>query len=523
MNPSPSTVPIKNALISTSDKTALLPLAEALISLQINILATGRSAQYLLSQGISVTEISDYTGLPEMMEGRVKTLHHKIHAGILARRGVDDALLEEQQILPIDLLIVNLYPFEQCIQDPLCSLKKAVEYIDIGGPTLLRGAAKNYDYVTAIVDPSDYEWVLSEIKNNGGTSLTSRQKLAQKIFAYVSHYDACIARYLERQSQSTSSEFPATYQASFQKKTELRYGENPHQRAAWYMDQSQTGLAHAKQLQGKELSFNNVLDSDAAINCVQDLDPKQTACVIVKHGSPCGAACAEDQLAAYQKAYTTDANSAFGGIIAFNTPLTYLTAEAILAQQFVEVILAPAIDPEVLNLLRTKTNVRVLVYIPNRDPSALSHHSISGGLLLQEKDLNTLDPAQLITVTQRAPTSAELRDLLFAWSIVKWAKSNAIVYAKNQSTLGIGTGQTSRVFSAEIGILKAHHAELNLKGAVMASDAFFPFADGMDLGIAAGVTAVIQPGGSKNDPELIAAADKAGIAMLMTGLRHFRH
>jgi len=519
----PSTAPIKTALISTSDKTQLLPFVEALVALNITILATGKTAEYLMANGISITEVSDYTGFPEIMGGRVKTLHHKIHAGILSRRGIDDAVLKEHDFESIDLVVVNLYPFEQTIQDPECTVEKAIENIDIGGPSLLRGAAKNHSAVTALVDPADYTRVITELKETGGTSLEMRRQLAQKVFAYVAHYDAIVAHYLGQIDQDEDSLFTNVYQDYFRKKMDLRYGENPHQKAAWYQDQSRLGLGHAEQLQGKELSFNNLLDSDAAINCVQDLPEEVPACVIVKHGSPCGVAAASDQFDAYQKAYATDPNSAFGGVIAFNTPLNYVTAEMILAQQFVEVILAPAVHDDVIHLLHNKPNVRVLCYKPNRDSKALTHHSISGGLLLQERDLINLDPKQLVTVTQRAPTSAEMEDLIFAWTVVKWTKSNAIIYAKNLSTLGIGAGQCSRVFSAEIAILKARYAELNLKGSVMASDAFFPFPDAIEIAINAGITAIIQPGGSKNDPEIIAAADKAGIAMLMTGIRHFRH
>ena len=515
---------IQTALISVSDKNQLLPFAEALVALGIRLLATGRTAEYLAANGLPITEISDYTGLPEMMGGRVKTLHHKIHAGILARRGVDEALLAEQQLLTIDLVVVNLYPFQQTIQDPNCTLENAIENIDIGGPTLLRGAAKNHEAVTAIIDPNDYAHVLSELQNSGQTTLNTRRSLAQKVFVYLSQYDGAIASYLSKQNNDASeSLFPNNYQGYFTKKMDLRYGENPHQQAACYQDQSNTGLAHAEQLQGKELSFNNLLDADAALNCVQDLATDLSACVIVKHGSPCGVAIGLNQLDAYQSAYATDPSSAFGGIIAFNTPLNYLTAELILAQQFVEVILAPVIDDDVIHLLRNKPNLRVLRYKTNRDANALSHHTISGGLLLQERDLLNVDLKQLNTVTQRAPTPTELNDLVFAWSVVKWTKSNAIVYAKNGSTLGIGTGQCSRVFSAEIAILKAREAGLELQGASMASDAFFPFADGIEIAINAGITAIIQPGGSKNDPEVIAAADKAGIAMVMTGIRHFRH
>lgn len=518
-----SAIKIKTALISTSDKSLLLPFAEALAALNIKILATGGTAEYLSSNGVPITEISDYTHLPEMMGGRVKTLHHKIHAGILARRGIDDDLLKEQDFLSIDLVVVNLYPFEQTIQNPQCTAEEAIENIDIGGPTLLRGAAKNHEAVTAVVDPQDYEAILTELKQSGGTLSATRRSLAQKVFSYLSHYDGTIAHYLNQLTQENKPTFPTVYQSYFRKKITLRYGENPHQKAAWYQDQSNTGLAHAEQLQGKELSFNNLLDSDAALNCVQELNKDLAACVIVKHGSPCGVAVATEQLDAYQNAYATDPSSAFGGIIAFNTALNYLTAEVILAQQFVEVILAPAFDDDVIHLLRNKPNVRALCYKPNRDAHALSHYSISGGLLLQERDLLIENPNEWKMVTQRKPTESELKDLYFAWTVVKWTKSNAIIYAKNQSTLGIGTGQCSRVFSAEIAVLKAHHADLDLKNSVMASDAFFPFADSIDVAVNAGITAIVQPGGSKNDAEVIEAANKAGVSMVLTGVRHFRH
>ncbi len=520
MNSDLKITPIKNAIISTANKTHLLKLAETLKNSKIRILATGNTAKFLMENDFVVTEISDYTGIPEMLGGRVKTLNHRIHAGILARRNLDEPTLTLHGIETIDLVIVNLYPFEKVSSNPDCTENEAIENIDIGGPTLLRGAAKNFESVSAVIDPNDYDKIIDEIEQLGGTTLATRRQLAEKVFSEMAHYDGLIAQYFSKNSESPEL-FPETYREHYTKKTELRYGENPHQRAAWYRDQSQTGLAHANFLQGKELSFNNLLDSDAAIRCVQDL--KQPACVIIKHCTPCGVAQASDQLTAYQRAYDTDPNSAFGGIIAFNSPLNYLTTESILAQQFVEVILAPSISEDVLNLFKAKPNVRVLTYQSPSNSTSLSHYSISGGLLLQETDQRSVQSSELQCVTQRQPTSEEYEDLLFAWHVVKWVKSNAIVYAKNQSTLGIGAGQCSRVFSAEIALLKAKEVGLNVEGAVMASDAFFPFADGIETAIAAGVKAIIQPGGSKNDPQVIEAADRAGIAMVFTGVRHFRH
>jgi phosphoribosylaminoimidazolecarboxamide formyltransferase/IMP cyclohydrolase len=519
--------PIRRALISVSNKTGIVEFARELQKMQIAILSTGGTCNLLRQAGLSVEEVADYTGFPEIMGGRVKTLHPKIHGGILARRGIDEAVMETQGILPIDLLVVNLYPFAQTIQQADCTLDLAVEQIDIGGPTLLRAAAKNYASVTTVIDPEDYFWVLDEILSfNGKTTLATRFKLAQKIFTETARYDATIANYLNRiHLDNTMEDFPKTYTIQFTKKQDLRYGENPHQKAAVYIEVSSSGpsVATAQQHQGKELSFNNIADTDAALECVQAFNG-DNACVIVKHANPCGVAIADTQLQAYQRAFATDPTSAFGGIIAFNQPLLNETAKAIIENQFVEVLIASAIEEEALITLAKKPNIRVLstgswaVQEPSWD-----YERINSGLLIQEKDSIALTPKDLKIVTKRQPSVQEFSDLLFAWEVVKCVKSNAIVYAKNRATVGIGAGQMSRVFSAIIANMKAQDVGLDVAGAVMASDAFFPFRDGVDTAVKAGVTAIIQPGGSIRDLEVIQAADEAGIAMLFTGMRHFRH
>jgi len=507
---------MKYALISTSNKTNLIEFANALHSLNYVLIATGGTAELLRQSKIPIQEVSEYTGFPEIMDGRVKTLHPKIHGGLLARRGIDDEILKQHNINPIDLLIVNLYPFTQTIANPNCTLDNAIEQIDIGGPTMLRAAAKNYGNVTAIVDPNDYTEILEEIKQNGTTTLTTRKRLAIKIFQHTAAYDKAIVNYLSNQSD---------YELNAHKVSELRYGENPHQRAAFYINSSDTEgtLAAAKQLQGKPLSFNNMQDSDAALNCVRALDSKNSSCVIVKHATPCGVAQAATLIEAYNKALATDPTSAFGGIIAFNKPLDGFTAKTILEQQFVEVILAPSIDNEAEMLLSSKPNLRVLSCGYPKRHIEKTLHSISGGLLIQDADSSETTSLNLNIVSKRQPTQTEMDDLIFAWQVVRFVKSNAIVYAKNLMTLGIGGEQTSRVFSAQIAVLKAAEAKLTLENAVMASDAFFPFADGLQVGIEAGICAVIQPGGSKRDDEVIAAANAANIVMVFTGTRHFRH
>lgn len=512
--------PIRRALISTANKQGLVEFASYLVQHQVDIIATGGTAKLLQQQKIPVIEVADYTGFPEILEGRVKTLHPKIHGGLLARPVNEDvAVIEKHGILPIDLLIVNLYPFAQTIAKPDCTFAEAIEQIDVGGPSMLRGAAKNFARVTAVVDPADYALIMQEMdKHQGATTLATRQYLAGKIFSALSNYDNTIATYL---SKEKSDALPADLSLHYHKKMDLRYGENPHQAAAVYttLPANKQSLAGADPLQGKPLSFNNLLDSDCAFRCVNEM--AKPGCVIVKHATPCGAAIAATTLAAYENAYATDPTSAFGGIIAFNTPLDIETAKKILSQQFVEVIIAPSFPAEVQKLFQAKPDVRLLACQPTQD--AISLHTISGGLLVQQTDHLALHETQLRIATKRQPTPQEMQDLLFAWPLVKYVKSNAIVYAKDGATIGIGGGQTSRVFSAKIAAMKAAEVELSVQGAVMASDAFFPFADSIELAAAIGITAIIQPGGSKRDPEVIAAADQANITMILTGQRHFRH
>jgi phosphoribosylaminoimidazolecarboxamide formyltransferase/IMP cyclohydrolase len=525
---------IKRALLSVSDKTNLVELAKILISKNIEILATGGTANLLKQHNISLTEVSDVTQFPEIMNGRVKTLHPKIHGGILARRGLDDLTLNQHDIQPIDLIIVNLYPFQNTINKPDTTLATAIENIDIGGPTMLRAAAKNHEYVTVIVDPADYLLVQTAITEHGDTDLATRRYLAQKTFTYTTAYDAAIANYLKKQCQQEDNPVSAQHQKDethilvCQPAQTLRYGENPHQQAMFYhLDQASMAngtLGHAQLLQGKPLSYNNMMDADAAWRCAQGLDDKQAGCVIIKHATPCGVAQAENLLDAYQKAFATDSQSAFGGIIAVNCALDADTASTIIQQQFVEVIIAPKITPEAQAILKSKTNLRLLVCgHPQQTEQDISYRSISGGLLMQETDQGIIDLTQFQVVSQRQPTPQEIADMHFAWRVVRFVKSNAIVFAANQQTLGIGTGQTSRVFSTEIAMLKAKAADLSLTGAAMASDAFFPFTDSVEIAAKAGITAVIQPGGSKRDPEVIAAADALGLAMIVTGKRHFLH
>ena len=527
MTNSVSSRPVRRALISTSDKTGLLELAKQLVEHDIEIIATGGTAALLTDNNIAVTEVADYTKFPEIMNGRVKSLHPKIYGGLLGRRGHDDTTMAEHEILPIDLLVVNLYPFQATIADPQCTLAMAIEKIDVGGPSMLRAGAKNFSAVTVVVDPRDYSHVIGEIKtHHGSTTLATRRQLAYKTFKHLVDYDKAIADYLTPNEETSDTLFPTDFRPDYHKKQSLRYGENPHQAAAFYTNTpSQPGtLAQAKLLQGKALSFNNLMDSDCALNCVRSLSVETPGCVIVKHATPCGVAQGNTQSHAYEKALATDPSSAFGGIIAFNTPLQAATAEKILAKQFVEVILAPHIEPDALALLNKKTNLRVLA--TDQSPpltDSFTLHSITGGLLIQQMDTTIIDPKNYQIVSKRTPTPEEMQNCLFAWRVVKSVKSNAIVYAKDEMTLGIGTGQTSRVFAAQIAALKAKEAGLTLQDAVMASDAFFPFADGIEVAATAGITAVIQPGGSQRDNEVIAAADKANIAMVLTGVRHFRH
>lgn len=512
---------IKRALLSTSDKTGLVEFAQQLQLLGVELIATGNTANLLKNNKISVTDVSAYTGFPEIMNGRVKTLHPKIHAGLLARRGQDEPTLLAHDIETIDLVVVNLYPFAKTIADPKCTLEQAVEQIDVGGPTMLRAAAKNYQDVTVIVDPNDYAAVIDEIKSEGNTSKITRRRFAEKVFLHTAEYDSTIARYLT----SHDDALPDTYLGNFHKKLDLRYGENPHQRAAFYQSSTlETGsLAAAALLQGKPLSYNNLIDGEAALNCVREFSENQPACVIVKHATPCGVAIGATLLEAYQKALATDPVSAFGGIVAFNQPLDATTATAMLGEQFVEVLLAPAFADSALQLLQQKSNLRVLACGAKPNVASKQLRSVSGGLLIQDDDQLTIRADQLQIVTKLKPSDAEIQDLLFAWQVVKYVKSNAIVYAKNLQTLGIGTGQTSRVFSAKIAILKAEEAKLSLVNSVMASDAFIPFPDTIEIAANAGIKAVIQTGGSKRDDAVVTRANELNLTMAFTEHRHFKH
>jgi len=517
---------IKRALISVSDKTGIVEFARYLASRDIIILSTGGTASLLADNDIEVVEVSDFTGFPEIMDGRVKTLHPKIHGGLLGRRGKDDAVMAENNIEPIDLVVVNLYPFEATVSNPDCTLAEAIENIDIGGPTMLRSAAKNHAYVGVVVDVSDYENIIDELDKNAG-SLTdeTRFSLAQKVFAHTANYDANVSNYLGAIStEGEDLDYPLTFSVQFKKIQELRYGENPHQTAAFYGQPNPPSgtLAGAKQLQGKALSYNNIADTDAALECVMAY--QEAACVIVKHANPCGVAVGESVLQAYERAYQTDPTSAFGGIIAFNLPLDAETAKAIIDRQFVEVIIAPSISQEALDVLSGKENVRVLeAGVREHAIQQLTMKRVSAGLLIQDNDQGVIERGDLKIVSKRPPTEKELEDLLFTWKVVKYVKSNAIVYAKDKQTIGIGAGQMSRVYSARIAAIKAEDEGLEVAGSVMASDAFFPFRDGIDSAAKAGVTAIIQPGGSMRDDEVIAAADEANIAMVFTSMRHFLH
>ncbi len=520
---------IRRALISVSDKNGVVDFARALQNFKIEILSTGGTAKLLADSGIAVVEVADYTGFPEMLDGRVKTLHPKIHGGILGRRDMDSHVrtMHEHRIPPIDMVVVNLYPFEETVARKDCTLAQAIENIDIGGPTLLRAAAKNYTAVSVIVDAQDYGRVLDEMQQRqGSVSEALRFQLAAKAFEHTAAYDGAIANYLGRlHADGTRSDFPATYNLQFHHAQALRYGENPHQQAAFYRERHpvEACVATARMLQGKELSFNNIADADAALECVKSFE--ETACVIVKHANPCGVAIADTVLDAYKHAYITDPTSAFGGIIAFNRPLDAATAKAILDRQFVEVIIAPSVKDDAKPILASKANVRVLesgAWGAQR-PSEWDLRRVTGGLLVQERDQGMVTQKELKVVTQRAPSPQEWRDLLFAWKVVKFVKSNAIVYCKEGRTIGVGAGQMSRVYSARIASIKATDAGLEVRGSVMASDAFFPFRDGLDQAAEVGVTAVIQPGGSMRDQEVIEAANQHGIAMVFTGMRHFRH
>ena len=517
--------PIGRALISVSDKTGITEFAQALSERGVELLSTGGTCKLLREAGITVVEVSDHTGFPEMMDGRVKTLHPKIHGGILGRRGTDDDVMAKHEIPPIDLVVVNLYPFEATVARPDCSLEDAVENIDIGGPTMVRAAAKNHKDVTIVVSAADYPRLIEELdQHDGHTTLQTRFDLAIRAYEHTAAYDGMIANHFGCLTEGGSESYPRTFNLQLHKVQEMRYGENPHQRAAFYREatQREVGISAAEQLQGKALSYNNVADTDAALECVKTFE--DPACVIVKHANPCGVAVAEDLLTAYDLAFHTDTESAFGGIIAFNRELDGATAAAIVERQFVEVIIAPEMSQEAVSAVAAKENVRLLRTGQWGPPTtALDFKRVNGGLLIQDRDNGMVARDELTVVSERQPTEEEWGDLLFAWRVAKFVKSNAIVYAAKQRTIGVGAGQMSRVNSARIAAIKAEHAGLEVRGAVMASDAFFPFRDGIDNAAERGIAAVIQPGGSMRDEEVINAANEAGMAMVFTGMRHFRH
>jgi len=518
---------VSRALISVSDKNGVVDFARALNALGVELLSTGGTFRLLQENNIAVTEVSDYTGFPEMMDGRVKTLHPKVHGGILGRRGTDDAVMAEHAIKPIDMVIVNLYPFAATVADPNCTLPNAIENIDIGGPTMVRSAAKNHKDVAIVVNSSDYATVLEEMQaNEGQLDYSTRYALMVKAFEHTAGYDGMIANHFgARDTDNNERDFSDTFNVQYFKTQEMRYGENPHQKAAFYTEANPTeaSVATAKQLQGKELSFNNIADTDAALECVKQFD--QPACVIVKHANPCGVSVAVDIGTAYDLAFATDPESAFGGIIAFNRELDAKTAEAICEKQFVEVIIAPAVSADALAVVATKKNVRLLECGTwgNQRPQDFDYKRVNGGLLIQDRDNGMIIEQDLKVVSKRVPTDTEMTDMLFAWKVAKMVKSNAIIYAKNNQTIGVGAGQMSRINSARIAGIKAEHAGLEVVGAVMASDAFFPFRDGIDNAGKAGISCIIQPGGSMRDDEVIAAANEHGMAMVFTGMRHFRH
>jgi phosphoribosylaminoimidazolecarboxamide formyltransferase/IMP cyclohydrolase len=519
-------IPIRTALVSVSDKTGLRELALGLAQFKIKILSTGGTAKLLAGHGVPVTEVADYTGFPEMLDGRVKTLHPRVHAGILARRDSPAHMAEIRAagIEPIDLVVVNLYPFTQAVAKPGCTLEEAIETIDVGGPSLLRAAAKNYAGVAVVTDPSDYPKVLSEVREHGGAlSEATRFALAQKAFAHSAAYDDAIGNYLAALAHDGKpSPFPERLALQFEKVQDVRYGENPHQAAAFYRDAKPVpgGIAGYTQVQGKELSYNNIADADAAWECVKTFDAP--ACVIVKHANPCGAAIGTSVREAYELAYATDPTSAFGGIIAFNRGLDAATAEAA-SKQFAEVVIAPEFDPEARRILAAKANVRLLSVSLARSANTYDFKRVAGGLLVQSPDERSVQSSELRIVSRVKPTSEQLADLLFAWRVAKYVKSNAIVFCTRGRTLGVGAGQMSRIDSVRIAVLKAQNAGLSLAGSVVASDAFFPFRDGVDAVAQAGARAVIQPGGSLRDEEVIRAADEHALVMVFTGVRHFRH
>jgi phosphoribosylaminoimidazolecarboxamide formyltransferase/IMP cyclohydrolase len=516
---------VRRALLSVSDKSGIVELARALAGLGVELVSTGGTARLLEKEGVKVTEVSAYTGFPEMLDGRVKTLHPKIHGGLLARR--DDAAhaaaLKQAGIPPIDLLVVNLYPFQATVADPDCRFEDAIENIDIGGPAMLRAAAKNHAGVAVVVDPADYQTILNELALHGAVADATRFLLARKVFAHTAAYDGAIANYLfSLDNARKRHEYPDVLTLQFRRLQALRYGENPHQSAAFYRDDHPVpgGLASYRQLQGKELSYNNIADADAAWECVKSF--AEPACVIIKHANPCGVATAPALLAAYEKAFKTDPVSAFGGILAFNRALDRATAEAV-AKQFAEVIIAPRIEPDALQELAKKANLRLLEIPLSHEVQKHDYKRVGGGLLVQTADAKLVRREDLKVVTKKQPSESQWSDLLFAWRVAKFVKSNAIVFCRDGMTLGVGAGQMSRVDSARMAAIKAKEAKLDLAGSVAASDAFFPFRDGLDVVIDGGAAAVIQPGGSVKDSEVIAAADERGIAMVFTGVRHFRH
>lgn len=524
--------PVRRALLSVSDKAGILEFAQALSQRGVELLSTGGTARLLADAGLSVTEVSDYTGFPEMMDGRVKTLHPKVHGGILGRRGQDDAIMAQHDISPIDMVVVNLYPFAQTVAREGCSLEDAVENIDIGGPTMVRSAAKNHKDVAIVVKSSDYEAIVAEMDaNQNALTLQTRFDLAIKAFEHTAAYDSMIANYFgslvpayHGERSQPAGRFPRTLNLNFIKKQDMRYGENSHQDAAFYIEENITeaSVATAQQLQGKALSYNNIADTDAALECVKEFS--EPACVIVKHANPCGVATASTLLNAYELAFKTDPTSAFGGIIAFNRELDEATAQAIVSRQFVEVIIAPSASEAALKVTATKQNVRVLTCGQwQQRQTGLDFKRVNGGLLVQDRDNGMVTASQLRVVSKRQPDEKELRDALFCWKVAKFVKSNAIVYARDNMTIGIGAGQMSRVYSAKIAGIKAADEGLEVRGSAMASDAFFPFRDGIDAAAAVGVSCVIQPGGSIRDEEVIAAADEHNIAMIFTDMRHFRH
>lgn len=531
-------ITIRRALISVSNKTGIIEFAQMLDSMGVEILSTGGTYRLLTENKIKAVEVSDYTGFPEMMDGRVKTLHPKVHGGILGRRGIDDAIMAEHGIRPIDMVVVNLYPFEETVAKPDCGLAEAIENIDIGGPTMVRAAAKNHADVAIVTNIDNYQGILEEmLANANGLSLSRRFDLAVSAFEHTAAYDGAIANYLGMRLPASAGEgsgaeehgaeqcFPRTLNMQYRKSQVMRYGENPHQRSAFYVENKagEASISTATQLQGKALSYNNIADTDAALECVKQFDAP--ACVIVKHANPCGVATASNLLEAYDKAFCTDTESAFGGIIAVNRPLDIETAQAIVDRQFVEVIIAPEVEQGVVEIIAAKKNVRLLTCGQWQTSVSVGwdYKRVNGGLLMQDRDSKLILEGDLQVVSKRTPTADEIADLLFAWKVAKFVKSNAIVYTRNGQTIGVGAGQMSRVNSARIAGIKAEHAGLDVKGSVMASDAFFPFRDGIDNAAAAGIAAVIQPGGSIRDDEVIAAADENGMAMVFTGIRHFRH